>query len=186
MEQADAVLLIGTNPRYEAPLVNTRLRKAYVHNELQIASIGPKVDISYQHEHLGDDAGLIGRICNGSHAFSKVLEGAKKPAIIIGADMLERTDGAGILATVSAYCSKLNKPVSSVCLTWLFCEYRLVVNSASIDNLFLLAAGTSLKVLYKKTKNNSLCNVFKILPVLDSKKGNSLKVLNKKVPKITS
>lgn len=112
LEEADAVLLIGTNPRYEAPLVNTRLRKAYVHNELEIAAIGPKVDLSYKHDHLGDDAGLITRVCTGGHAFSKVLEGAKKPAIIIGADILERPDGSGILATVSAYCKKLNKPVS--------------------------------------------------------------------------
>uniref|UniRef100_T1P997 NADH-ubiquinone oxidoreductase 75 kDa subunit, mitochondrial n=1 Tax=Musca domestica TaxID=7370 RepID=T1P997_MUSDO len=110
LEEADAVLLIGTNPRYEAPLVNTRLRKAYVHNELEIASIGPKVDLSYKHENLGDDAGLVSRVCQGSHAFSKVLEGAKKPAIIVGADVLERPDGSGILATVSAYCKKLNKP----------------------------------------------------------------------------
>ncbi|XP_075159270.1 NADH-ubiquinone oxidoreductase 75 kDa subunit, mitochondrial-like [Haematobia irritans] len=110
LEEADAVLLIGTNPRYEAPLVNTRLRKAYVHNELEIASIGPKVDLSYKHDNLGDDAGLISRVCQGSHPFSKVLEGAKKPAIIVGADILERADGAGILATVSAYCKKLSKP----------------------------------------------------------------------------
>lgn len=121
LEEADAVLLIGTNPRYEAPLVNTRLRKAYVHNELEIAAIGTKVDLSYKHEHLGEDAGLISRVCQGSHAFSKVLEGAKKPAIIIGADVLERADGAGILATVSAYCKKLNKPVS-----FLSCISRLI------------------------------------------------------------
>ncbi|XP_073830636.1 NADH dehydrogenase (ubiquinone) 75 kDa subunit [Musca autumnalis] len=110
LEEADAVLLIGTNPRYEAPLVNTRLRKAYVHNELEIASIGPKVDLSYKHDNLGEDAGLVTLVCQGSHAFSKVLEGAKKPAIIIGAEVLERADGSGILATVSAYCKKLNKP----------------------------------------------------------------------------
>ncbi|XP_013115448.2 NADH-ubiquinone oxidoreductase 75 kDa subunit, mitochondrial [Stomoxys calcitrans] len=110
LEEADAVLLVGTNPRYEAPLVNTRLRKAYVHNELEIASIGPKVDLSYKHDNLGDDAGLVTRVCQGSHPFSKVLEGAKKPAIIVGADILERADGSAILATVSAYCKKLSKP----------------------------------------------------------------------------
>lgn len=113
LEQADAVLLVGTNPRYEAPLVNTRLRKAYVHNELQIASIGPKIDLSYQHDNLGSDASLIKDVCSGSHAFSKVLEGAKKPAIIIGVDVLERPDGAAIHATISEYCQKLKKPVSS-------------------------------------------------------------------------
>lgn len=49
LETADVVLLVGTNPRYEAPLINTRLRKAYVHNELELASIGPKIDLSYKH-----------------------------------------------------------------------------------------------------------------------------------------
>lgn len=50
MEQADLVLLVGTNPRYEAPLLNTRIRKAYVHNDLDIALLGPKVDLSYEYE----------------------------------------------------------------------------------------------------------------------------------------
>lgn len=50
IEEADWVLLVGTNPRYEAPLLNTRLRKGYVHNETNIALIGPKVDLSYNYE----------------------------------------------------------------------------------------------------------------------------------------
>lgn len=50
IEEADWVLLVGTNPRYEAPLLNTRLRKGYVHNETNIAVIGPKVDLSYKYE----------------------------------------------------------------------------------------------------------------------------------------
>lgn len=49
-EEADLVLLVGTNPRYEAPLLNTRLRKGYVHREQNIALIGPKVDLSYDYE----------------------------------------------------------------------------------------------------------------------------------------
>lgn len=50
LEEADVVLLVGTNPRYEAPLLNTRLRKSYVHNELELALIGPKVDLSYKYQ----------------------------------------------------------------------------------------------------------------------------------------
>lgn len=50
IEEADVVLLIGTNPRYEAPLVNTRLRKGYIHGEQTIALIGPDVDLTYNHE----------------------------------------------------------------------------------------------------------------------------------------
>lgn len=50
IEDADVVVLIGTNPRYEAPLVNTRLRKGYLHGEQTVALIGPDVDLTYQHE----------------------------------------------------------------------------------------------------------------------------------------
>lgn len=50
IEDADVVVLIGTNPRYEAPLVNTRLRKGYIHGEQTIALIGPDVDLTYDHE----------------------------------------------------------------------------------------------------------------------------------------
>lgn len=50
VEEADFILLVGTNPRYEAPLLNTRIRKGYVHNETDIALIGPNVDLSYKYE----------------------------------------------------------------------------------------------------------------------------------------
>ena len=50
LEDADVVVLIGTNPRYEAPLVNTRLRKGYLHAEQTIAVIGPKIDLTYEYE----------------------------------------------------------------------------------------------------------------------------------------
>lgn len=50
VEDADFILLVGTNPRYEAPLLNTRIRKGYVHNETDIALIGPAVDLSYKYE----------------------------------------------------------------------------------------------------------------------------------------
>lgn len=52
IEEADLVLLIGTNPRYEAPLINTRIRKAFVHNETNVALIGPEVDLTYDYEVL--------------------------------------------------------------------------------------------------------------------------------------
>jgi NADH dehydrogenase (ubiquinone) Fe-S protein 1 len=53
IEEADLVLLVGTNPRFEASLVNTRLRKAWIHNELDVALVGEKVDLTYDYDHLG-------------------------------------------------------------------------------------------------------------------------------------
>lgn len=100
LEEADVVLLIGTNPRYEAPLINTRLRKGYLHAEQTIALIGPKVDLTYDYEHLGQSLKTISELKNGTHAFSNVLLNAKKPMIVLGSNQLDREDGAKILAEV--------------------------------------------------------------------------------------
>ncbi|XP_018567499.1 NADH-ubiquinone oxidoreductase 75 kDa subunit, mitochondrial [Anoplophora glabripennis] len=99
-EEADLVLLVGTNPRLEAPLLNSRLRRGYIHNELQVALIGPKVDLRYDYEHLGDDTNVLKEIVGGRHQFSSKLKSAKKPLIIVGSEVLERSDGAAILSAV--------------------------------------------------------------------------------------
>ncbi|KAG5865064.1 hypothetical protein JTB14_006744 [Gonioctena quinquepunctata] len=101
-EEADLVLLVGTNPRFEAPLLNSRLRKGWVHNELNVASIGPKIDLSYEHEHLGDDPCVLKHILGGQHEFSKKWKAAKRPLIIVGSETLERPDGAAILSAVQS------------------------------------------------------------------------------------
>lgn len=104
-EEADFALLIGTNPRFEAPLLNSRLRKAYVHKELQVAMIGPKVDLTYEYDHLGDDPDVISKIATGSHPIAQKLKSAKKPLIILGSEILERPDGAAILSQVQKIAS---------------------------------------------------------------------------------
>lgn len=50
VEEADLILLVGTNPRFEAPLFNARIRKAWIHNELDVAVIGTPVDLRYDYE----------------------------------------------------------------------------------------------------------------------------------------
>ncbi|XP_047348944.1 NADH-ubiquinone oxidoreductase 75 kDa subunit, mitochondrial [Vespa velutina] len=107
VEDADVVVLIGTNPRYEAPLVNTRLRKGYIHGEQIIALIGPDVDLTYDHEHLGDSLDIITQLKSGTHPFCSTLKNAKKPLIILGAEQLTRKDGAKILAETQTLAKAL-------------------------------------------------------------------------------
>jgi len=97
-EEADLVFLIGTNPRYEAPILNARLRKGWIHNALDVAVLGPDVDLSYDFEHLGDSPDALEKLANGSHPFAKKLASAKKPAIIVGSEVLQRPDGAALMA----------------------------------------------------------------------------------------
>ncbi|KAJ8959614.1 hypothetical protein NQ318_021800 [Aromia moschata] len=105
-EEADLILLVGTNPRFEAPLLNSRLRKAWVHNELNVAVIGPKVDLRYPYEHLGDNPEILQNILCEEHVFSNKWKSAKKPLLIIGSDTLERPDGAAILAAAQSLAAK--------------------------------------------------------------------------------
>ncbi|KAJ8683657.1 hypothetical protein QAD02_019449 [Eretmocerus hayati] len=107
IEEADVVLLIGTNPRYEAPIVNIRLRKGYLHNEQTIGLIGPKVNLTYEYQSLGQSPDLISQIKSGSSPFCDVLKNAKKPLVILGAEQLTRKDGAKILSETQALCKAI-------------------------------------------------------------------------------
>jgi len=98
IEDADALLIIGSNPRIEAPVLNARIRKRYLAGSFPVGVVGPKADLTYKHEHFGDDATILNDIASGKHEFAKVLKTAKKPMVIIGAGALMRTDGAAILA----------------------------------------------------------------------------------------
>ncbi|XP_030745348.1 NADH-ubiquinone oxidoreductase 75 kDa subunit, mitochondrial [Sitophilus oryzae] len=112
-EEADFVLLIGTNPRLEAPLLNSRLRKGYVHNELDVALIGPKVDLRYKYAHLGDSPSILQQLVSGQHEVSKKLKSAKKPLIIVGSEVLERVDGGAILSAVQKLSASTSPEVEN-------------------------------------------------------------------------
>lgn len=101
IEDCDLLLLVGTNPRYEAPLFNARIRKSWLHNELQIATVGHKVDLSYTYDHLGEDTSVLKQLANGTHAFCEVLSSAKRPVVVVGSGALQREDGVAILSAVS-------------------------------------------------------------------------------------
>lgn len=101
IEEADVLLLVGTNPRYEAPLFNARIRKSWLHNDLQVALIGSSVDLTYTYDHLGESPQILKEIASGKHPFSKKLFQAKKPIVVVGSSALQRKDGTAIHAAVS-------------------------------------------------------------------------------------
>jgi NADH-quinone oxidoreductase subunit G len=97
IEAADACLLIGTNPRWEAPLVNARLRKRYLRGGFRIAAIGPALDLTYPVEMLGSGGDVLNRLVRGDHPWTAVLGDAANPMIIVGQGALARADGARVL-----------------------------------------------------------------------------------------
>lgn len=97
LEEADAILLVGTNPRWEAPMINARIRKAYLANpDLPIAMIGEQADLNYPYEYLGAGGETLSGLRTSKSGFAKALKAAKKPVLILGAGALCRNDGKAI------------------------------------------------------------------------------------------
>ena len=84
IEKADAILLVGTNPRTEAALVNARIRKAWRAGNLEIGVIGDAAELTYEYTHIGTDTAALASIADGKHKFAKVLKKAQNPLIIVG------------------------------------------------------------------------------------------------------
>jgi NADH-quinone oxidoreductase subunit G len=98
IEQADALLIIGSNPRKEAPVLNARIRKRWRASQLKIGVIGDKADLTYRYEHLGAGTDTLSDLIAGKHSFADVLKNAKNPIILVGAGAFGRKDGAAVLA----------------------------------------------------------------------------------------
>ena len=102
IEEADAILLVGVNPRLEAPVLNARIRKRWNTGQCPVALIGPAADLTYQYAHVGAGPGAIAGLAEGEEGFAGVLRKAKKPMIIVGAGALARPDGAAVMAAAWA------------------------------------------------------------------------------------
>jgi NADH-quinone oxidoreductase subunit G len=98
IEKADAILLIGTNPRWEAAMVNARIRKRYLMGGLKVGVIGQQIDLTYPTTYLGAGPQTLQDVVDGSHAFADVLKNAKRPMLILGSGALRRADGPAIHA----------------------------------------------------------------------------------------
>src|SRR3954465_11243771 len=99
IEEADALLIIGSNPRTESPVINARIRKRVVAGGFPVGLVGPRgLDLTYGHDWLGEGGVTLRALAAGTHRFNEVLRGAKRPMLILGRGALTRADGAAVLA----------------------------------------------------------------------------------------
>ncbi|CAK1547005.1 unnamed protein product [Leptosia nina] len=91
--KADRILLVGTNPRFEAPILNTWIRLAYTHNDCDIFAIGPQCDYNYHVNYIGQDTGSLSQA-------AECLKGAKNPLIFVGIDQLDSPNAGQIMAAL--------------------------------------------------------------------------------------
>jgi len=101
IDQADAIMLIGTNPRREAPVLNARIRKRYLRGDVLLGLVGEKADLTYPYNYLGAGPGSLAQFVE--HAPAK----KEKPMFIIGQGALNRPDGAAVLAMAAKAAASL-------------------------------------------------------------------------------
>ena len=109
IEQSDLILLIGTNPRHEASMLNARIRKAFVQKKVPIFSIGDPGDLTYDYKIISDKTDEIKKIINNESELSNKILSAKNPIIIIGESVLELESGKYIFEEIKNFLIKNNK-----------------------------------------------------------------------------
>ena len=97
IEKSDAILIVGSNPRLESPVLNARILKRFLAGGLNVALIGEETDLTYKYKYLGEGPEALSRIVSGSSSFSKILKKASRPMIILGSGAVARSDGASVL-----------------------------------------------------------------------------------------
>ncbi len=98
IDLADALLIIGANPRKEAAVLNARIRKRWRTGQLKVGVIGARADLTYHYDYLGACTDTLGELAGGKGAFLDVLKGASRPIVLVGAGATARHDGAAVLS----------------------------------------------------------------------------------------
>ncbi len=162
IEESDLILLIGTNPRYEATMLNARIRKAYAQRRTPIFSIGDPGDLTYNYIKIGNSTDDLKKILNNEVEFSKKLLSSKKPLVIIGESALELKSGKYIFEEFKKYLNKnnfINKDWNSL---------NFLPQNAStvglIDLQLISKENEEKKSFFEKLENNE----FKLLYLLGS------------------
>ncbi|EPE36910.1 Formate dehydrogenase/DMSO reductase, 1-3 [Glarea lozoyensis ATCC 20868] len=104
VEEADAMLIVGTNTRHEAAGLNARIRKQWLRSDLEIGVVGETWDSTFEFEHLGLDAAALKKALAGP--FGKKLAAAQRPMIIVGSGVTDHPDAKAIYEMVGAFVEK--------------------------------------------------------------------------------
>jgi len=106
IDETDLLILIGTNPKTECPVLNARIRKAVNVNGLDVAVIGPGNNLTYNYTHVGNSAKTLQELADGTHPFSERFAKAEFPMIITGSDTLSRSDGKAITNLINSLAER--------------------------------------------------------------------------------
>ena len=151
IEEADFIFLIGSNPRYEATILNARIRKAYIQNKMKIISLNEVGDLTYPYESLNGNIDNIKDITEDNHEISNLIKKAKKPLIILGQSVLKSNSGKYIFESIKSFLNKNNK------ITNEWNSFNIISENASTVGSFdlgLYKTDNGSNEVLKKLENN--------------------------------
>ncbi|MGB0084333.1 MAG: NADH-quinone oxidoreductase subunit NuoG [Rhodomicrobiaceae bacterium] len=108
LEEADALLIVGSNPRLEAAVLNARILKGWRSGRLKVGLIGERADLTYDYDYLGAGPPTLRDVADGKHAFADVLKKANRPMIIVGSGAFARFDSAPVLKLAARAAKNLD------------------------------------------------------------------------------
>ena len=109
IEESDLVFLIGTNPRYEATILNARIRKSFLNNNTKIISLNELGDLTYPYESLDGQTQTLKEIVDGDHKISKLILNASKPMLILGESFLKLNSSKYFFKKIKKFLLENNK-----------------------------------------------------------------------------
>jgi len=157
LEESDLIILIGTNPRLEATILNSRIRKAYLKNKTKIYSLGDVGNLTYPYDILENNTKTIKDIINNKNELSKKIIKSKKPTFIIGQSVLKIKSGIYIFEELKKFLlrnNKINKEWNSL---------NILSNNASTVGAYdlnILSSNNGKNITFDKIKKNQFEVIF--------------------------
>ena len=109
IEEADFIFLLGTNPRFEATILNARIRKSYLQNKTKIISLNEMGDLTFPYQSLDGNTETVKKIIEGKHEVSNLIKQAKKPMVIMGQSALKSKSSKYIFESIKQFLEENNK-----------------------------------------------------------------------------
>ena len=157
LEESDLILLIGTNPRFEATILNSRIRKAYLKNKTKIYSVGDVGDLTFPYEVLDNNTKLIKDIINNKNVMSEKIINSKKPTIIIGQSILKMKSGIYIFEEIKKYLLKNSKISNDWNSLNVISRNASTVGAYDLD---ILSSKNGENITFKKIQENQFKIIF--------------------------
>tara|TARA_B100000674_G_scaffold233488_1_gene191924 strand:- start:730 stop:1815 length:1086 start_codon:yes stop_codon:yes gene_type:complete len=149
IEKADLILLIGTNPRFEATMLNARIRKAFLNNNTKIVSLNNIGELTYEYQSLDGNTKTIKDIVDNNHEISREIVDSKNPMIILGESFQKLKSSNYLFNSLKKFLSKNNKFTQD----WNPLNL-LSVDASTVGNLDLDLIDNSNTILDDLYKNN--------------------------------